>query len=85
MVRSRAHGWREDLAFMLGSDIFRCGYCGARYLFFYRFKITSPRYSYTPTTSTDSFMIVWLAIVTGLLSCIGLAFWTLRKFHRWPF
>jgi len=68
---------------MLGSDILRCGHCGARYLFFYKFRIVSP--SNYPATSTDSFMIVWLAIFAGLLSCIGLAFWTLRKFHRWPF
>jgi hypothetical protein len=83
MVRARAHGWREDLAFMLGSDIFRCGYCGARYLFFHKFKIASP--NHYPTTSTENFMIVWLAIFTGLLSCLALAFWTLRRFHRWPF
>ncbi len=87
MVRSRAHGAREDLAFMMGSEIFRCASCGARFLFFRRFSIPTPaHHGYISNRSGDrAFMIAWVAILSGFLACLGIAFWTLRRFHRWPF
>jgi hypothetical protein len=84
MVHSRARGTREELAFLLGSDILRCSSCGARFLRFVGFSIPTPTHN-TTAGAGDSFMIVWLAIIAGLLSCIGFGLWTLRRFHRWPF
>jgi hypothetical protein len=31
------------------------------------------------------YIFAWFAILAGFLTCLGIAFWTLRKFHRWPF
>ena len=84
MVRSRARGAREDLAFMLGSDILRCASCGRRFLSLFRFSIPTATDNGFPTRG-DGFMVVWLAIFAGILSSLGIAFWTLRRFHRWPF
>jgi hypothetical protein len=84
MVRSRARGAREDLAFMLGSDILRCTSCGRRFLCFLRFSFQSIAPSGYGNTS-QGFMVVWFAILAGLLFCMGIALWTLRRFHRWPF
>jgi len=87
MVRSRAHGFREDLAFILGSEIYRCGSCASRFLCFRRFSIASPAHDgYKDDHSGDGvYLFGWFAILAGFLTCLGIAFWTLRKFHRWPF
>jgi len=87
MVRSRAHGAREDLAFMMGSEIYRCASCRGRFLCFRRFSIPSPAHDgYTGNDSGDGgYIFAWFAILAGFLTCLGIAFWTLRKFHRWPF
>ena len=69
---------------MFGSDILRCASCGGRFLSFLRFSIPASTDRGTPTPG-DGFMIVWFAIFAGILSCLGIAFWTLRRFHRWPF
>ena len=84
MARSRARGLREDLAYILGSDIVRCASCEGRYLCFLRFNIPTPSYN-GHSDGGDSFRIVWFAIFGGILFCLGLALWTLRRFHRWPF
>ena len=86
MVRSRARGAREDLAFMLGCEPYRCPSCGARYLCFHRFRIAAAaHHGYVGNHSGDGMMLVWFAIFAGILSWLGIAFWTLRRFHRWPF
>jgi hypothetical protein len=87
MVRSHAHGVREDLAFMMGSEIFRCASCGARFLCFRRFSIPTPsHHGYINNNSNDgAFLFVGFAIFAGILSCLGIAFWALYRFHRWPF
>jgi len=86
MVRSRAHGAREDLAFMLGSEPYRCLSCGARYLCFRRFNMaTTAHHGPVSNHSGDGTIVVWFAIFAGILTWLGIAFWTLRRFHRWPF
>jgi hypothetical protein len=87
MVRSRAHGAREDLAFMLGSEPYRCLSCGSRFLCFRRFRIpTAAHHGYVSSYSGDrAFMVAWFAISAGILSWLGIGFWILHRFHRWPF
>ena len=83
-VHSRARGIREDLAFMLGSDILRCASCGGRFLCFLRFSIPTPTHK-GDSNNDDSFILVWFAIFAGIVACLVFALWTLRRFHRWPF
>jgi len=87
MVRSRARGVAEDLAFVMGSGVYRCGSCGGRFLCFHRFSIPSSAHdNYVGKHSSDEgYMFAWFAIFAGFLTCLGIAFFTLRKFHRWPF
>jgi hypothetical protein len=87
MERSRVRGARETLAFILGGDIRRCVSCGARFLCFRRFRIPAPAHTGYATNNSDesAFAIVWVAIFAGVLACLGIALWTLRRFHRWPF
>jgi len=84
MVRSGARSVFEDLAFTLGSDILRCGSCGGRFLSFLKFNIPARSHGAVPSRG-DGFMVAWFAIFAGILSTVGIAFWTLHKFHRWPF
>jgi len=87
MVRSRARGVYEDLAFVLGTEIFRCAACESRFIGLFGFNVASPGFG--PDARKDSssraFKFAWVAIFGGFLSCLAIAFWTLRKFHRWPF
>ena len=87
MVRSHAHGAREDLAFMMGSEIFRCASCRACFLCYRWFSIpTQAHDGYVSRSSDDgAFLFVWFAIFAGILSCLGIAFWAFHRFHRWPF
>ena len=81
LTPSIARGPRENVAFVLGTDIRRCLSCEARFLCFGRFVIPS-----RPRSADDpSLVIVWLAIAAGIAVCLGIALWTLRRFHRWPF
>ena len=84
MVHSRARSARENLAFVLGSDIVRCAACERRFVCFLRFSIPTSNYDGYSNTG-DSFRVVWFGIFGGLLSCLGIAAWTFYKFHRWPF
>ena len=84
MVYSRAHSVREDLALALGGDLVRCARCARRFVCFLRFSIPTSNYDGYSNTG-DSFKVVWFAIFGGLLCCLGIAFVTLHKFHRWPF
>jgi hypothetical protein len=84
MVYSRSRSAREDLASVLGGDIVRCAICEGRFVSFLQFNIPTSNYDGYANTG-NGFGVVWFTIFTGLLSCLGIAFWTLRKFHRWPF
>ena len=84
MVYSRARSAREDVALVLGGDIVRCAMCEGRFVSFLRFNIPTSNYDGYSNTG-ESFRVVWFAIFGGFLSCLGLAFWILHKFHRWPF
>jgi hypothetical protein len=86
VVRSRARGAREDLAFMMGSEIFRCSSCEARFLCFRWFSIpTPPQYGYVSNESNNAaFLFIWSGVFAGFLS-LGIAFWAFHRFHRWPF
>ena len=66
---------------MFGGDIVRCPHCAGRFLCFLGFHTPS---DYSQNRG-DSFTFVWFAIFAGMLSCVGIATWTLYKFHRWPF
>jgi membrane associated rhomboid family serine protease len=87
MVRSRARGSFEDLAFVLGTEIFRCAACESRFIGLLGFNFASPGFG--PDAGKDSsgraFKVAWFAIIGGFLTCVAIALWTLRKFHRWPF
>jgi len=84
MVYSRTRSAREDFVVILGGDIVRCAPCESRFVSFLRFNIPASNYDGYSNTG-DGFAVVWFAILGGSLSCLGLALWTLRKFHRWPF
>jgi LSD1 subclass zinc finger protein len=84
MLYSRARSGREELALVLGGDTVRCALCERRFVCFLRFNIPTSNYDGYSNIG-DSFRVVWLAIFAGLLTCLGLAFWTLSKFHRLPF
>ena len=87
MLRSRARGSFEDMAFLLGTEIFRCAVCECRFIGFLGLTLVSP--GFDPDAPKDSgggaFKFAWFAIFGGFLSCLAIALWTLRKFHRWPF
>jgi hypothetical protein len=72
---------------VLGTGIYRCSSCDARFICFLRFRIASPpQDAYASNHSVGrAFTFAWFAILAGFLTCVGIAFWTLRKFHRWPF
>ena len=84
LVHSRTRSAREDVALVLGSDIVRCVTCSRRFVCFLRFSIPTSNYDGYSNTG-DGFTVVWFAILAGLLFCVTLAFFTLRRFHRWPF
>ena len=86
-MRSGARGPLEDLVFVLGGDIGRCEFCGARFLCFRRFRLPSPAHrGYSLNSAGDGgFVIAWVAISAGVLASLGIALSILRKFHRWPF
>ena len=87
LVRSRARGSLETFSFVLGGDIGRCVSCGSRFLCFRRFSVPAPAHrGYVANDADDrAFVIAWVAICAGLLACLGIAFWILHRFHRWPF
>jgi hypothetical protein len=69
------------MAFVLGSEIRRCLTCEARFICFGQFIFPS-----RPQRADESSLtVVWLSIVAGIAACVGIALWTLRRFHRWPF
>ena len=80
--RSTSRGWFEQLLFVLGASIARCPQCNARQALLRTLTI--------PLHSKDSELDLGLrllpyAFVAGVLTCIAIALWTLRRFHRWPF
>jgi hypothetical protein len=82
---ARARGSRENMAFVLGSDIRRCLSCSARFICFRQLTI---RGADVNNGDDPDFGIAWLAIFSGATICLGTALWTLRtlhRFHRWPF
>jgi hypothetical protein len=69
------------MAFVLGSEIRRCLTCEARFICLGQFILPSRRKS----ADEISLAVVWLSILAGTAVCLGIALWTLRRFHRWPF
>ena len=65
----------------MGSEIRRCPFCEIRFICFRQFTIpTQPK-----SGNGTSLVVAWLSIFGGVLVCVGIALWTLRRFHRWPF
>lgn len=81
LVRAQVRGGRESLAFALGSDIWRCLSCESRFIYFRQLSMTG----YTDRRRFSNIAIGWLAILAGLVICLGIAALILRRFHRWPF
>jgi hypothetical protein len=81
LATSGPHALIEHCLFMVGGSVVRCCRCEARYAWFrgrpIRLKVKEAKDS-TP-------LIVGFAIVSGMLVCLLIAAWVLRRFHRWPF
>ena len=80
LIASSAYGFREELLFLLGALNYRCRNCEVRHahLFGWTIRLSDPTEDNTP-------YLVAAAIVSGLLACIAVALWMLRRAHRWPF
>ncbi len=81
LVRATTRSGREALAVILGGEIRRCHFCDARFICFRQFSMQSQ----AKVADNASLAIVWLALFSGIVTCLVIALWTLRRFHRWPF
>ena len=82
VVPSGVYGLREQLLFLLGATFHRCRNCEARHAHLGRWTV---RLADPHKTVDKTPYLVAAAIVIGLMACIGVALWTLRRTHRWPF
>jgi hypothetical protein len=82
---AHARGRLEDICFVLGGELWRCLNCEARQVFLWGFALpvrkTNPAEAYDGISTG----LVIFAIVGGILTCLMIALYTLRRFHRWPF
>lgn len=81
LARSRPRGAFENLLYLWGGEILRCLGCSSRRAVFTRFDVPLKP---TEDESADHGIWVFLAIGAGVLFCIALGVWTLRRFNRWP-
>ena len=81
LVRSNARGARESMAFVLGGEVNRCLMCDTRFIRVHQRTLPG----YTNPSEDASFKVAWRAMFSGMVMCMGIAVWTLHKFHRWPF
>jgi len=80
MQRANIRSKRENVLFLLGASIVRCSSCEIRQAAWNSFRMQ------LNTDETDSaFVVVFASLVCGLLLCLAIALWTLRRAHRWPF
>jgi hypothetical protein len=81
LVTSKRRGLREEILFVLGSDLRRCSACDARQAYLGNLTFSLPKVA---VEATPNLHLVMFAIVFGIIVCIGIAIWTLKRFHRWP-
>jgi predicted membrane-bound spermidine synthase len=80
LVTSKRRGLREELLFVLGSDLRRCSACDARHAYLGNLTFSLPK----AAVDNPNLHLVMFAIVFGIIVCIAIAIWTLKRFHRWP-
>ena len=86
MLGSHSRGFLEDLYFFLGGELWRCQKCEERHVFFSRFAI--PLGKTNPIENTNDATNLWIITISifgSIVLCLVVAFWTLRRLHRWPF
>jgi hypothetical protein len=86
LFNSRSRGMVEELYFILGGELYRCGNCEARFAHVGR-RIVALQHldgSGKKIGSSGSW-VVTATIIAGLILCLLIGLAILHYFNRWPF
>lgn len=80
LLTSSVYGLREQILFLLGASHYRCRRCQARHA-----RLGSVTIRLGDPTKDKTTYVAAAAIVGGLITCLAVVLWALRRAHRWPF